>query len=239
MADIKSFTFFASYYEALSCLNDDDKAKIIVAICDFAFNGKKPKFENPILNGFWKLILPTLSKSIARSISGQKGQGKSKTKANEKQNESKEKTNASKDKDKDKDSQVSNDTMRENNKPPEGGTSDSDAVPTQPRNFREQVMAYFNEKTSDKGIKGIRSIENQRAEMLRARAKEHGREAIFQMIDKAVSSSFLNGNNKRGFVATFDWLIRPNNFPKVLEGNYDDNNSIKETETINDSIWQS
>jgi hypothetical protein len=25
----------------------------------------------------------------------------------------------------------------------------------------------------------------------------------------------------RGFVAKFDWMIRPNNFQKIIEGNYD------------------
>lgn len=90
--------------------------------------------------------------------------------------------------------------------------------------FREQVIAYFNERVRDKAIKSITSIRNTREEMLRARVKEHGRDGIFRMIDKACESAFLNGDNSRGFVATFDWLIRPNNFPKVLEGNYDEKN---------------
>ena len=101
------------------------------------------------------------------------------------------------------------------------GMSDSVAVPTQPKTFREQVVVYFNEKMKDKGIKPIRNIENKRKEMLQARVREYSRETIYEMIDKAAASPFLNGDNNRGFVATFDWLIRPNNFPKVLEGNYD------------------
>ena len=41
------------------------------------------------------------------------------------------------------------------------------------------------------------------------------------MVRKASLSEFLKGNNNRGFQATFDWLIRPSNFQKTIEGNYD------------------
>jgi len=42
------------------------------------------------------------------------------------------------------------------------------------------------------------------------------------MIDQAGRSSFLRGDNSRGFIATFDWCFKPKNFVKVLEGNYID-----------------
>jgi hypothetical protein len=38
----------------------------------------------------------------------------------------------------------------------------------------------------------------------------------------AEASSFLKGSNDRNWTATFDWLIKDANMPKVLEGNYDD-----------------
>lgn len=34
-------------------------------------------------------------------------------------------------------------------------------------------------------------------------------------------SSYLNGHNPHGWIATFDWFVSPSNFAKVLEGNYD------------------
>lgn len=33
-------------------------------------------------------------------------------------------------------------------------------------------------------------------------------------------SEFLKGKNERHWTATFDWLMKPNNMTKVLEGNY-------------------
>ena len=40
-------------------------------------------------------------------------------------------------------------------------------------------------------------------------------------IEKIKSSDFLCGKGGKGWVITFDWFVKPNNFIKVLEGNYD------------------
>ena len=113
---------------------------------------------------------------------------------------------------------------KENNIAPNGALSDGDAVRTQPKSFRSMIIEYFNDKMTGKSIKPIVSITDntRRAEWLLARRREYGDDAVFRMIDKASESAFLNGHNQRCFTASFDWLIRPNNFPKVLEGNYDD-----------------
>ncbi len=113
---------------------------------------------------------------------------------------------------------------KENNIAPNGALSDGDAVRTQPKSFRSMIIEYFNDKMKDRSIKPITSITDgtRRSDWLLARRREYGDDAIFLMIDKASESAFLNGHNQRGFTASFDWLIRPNNFPKVLEGNYDD-----------------
>lgn len=118
------------------------------------------------------------------------------------------------------------------------GVSDSDAVPTHPKSFREQVLSVFNEKMAGKSIKPIKAITEgtQRADMLRARRREYGDDAIFRMIDNAAASMFLNGHNQKGFVATFDWLIKPNNFIKTLEGNYNDNEDNRTSNATRQTI---
>lgn len=72
------------------------------------------------------------------------------------------------------------------------------------------------------GLQGLRTIANQRKTLLGARLKEFGEESIFEAIEKIRDSDFLKGQNRRGWVITFDWLIKPNNYVKVLEGNYND-----------------
>ena len=56
--------------------------------------------------------------------------------------------------------------------------------------------------------------------MLRARIRENGVDAVLEAIENVKKSPFLLGDNKKGWQITFDWFVRPNNFPKVLEGNY-------------------
>lgn len=58
--------------------------------------------------------------------------------------------------------------------------------------------------------------------MLNARLKEYGLETVLQAIWNVRVSAFLRGQNKDGWTITFDWFIKPNNFIKVLEGNYSD-----------------
>ena len=43
------------------------------------------------------------------------------------------------------------------------------------------------------------------------------------VFEKAQASSFLKGDNKRGWKASFDWFFENDkNWVKVYEGNYDD-----------------
>lgn len=59
-----------------------------------------------------------------------------------------------------------------------------------------------------------------RYKMLKTRINEFGIEKVIEAIESINNSDFLKGQNDRSWVITFDWLIKPNNFTKVLEGNY-------------------
>lgn len=69
---------------------------------------------------------------------------------------------------------------------------------------------------------------SKRHDMLGARLSEHGNDGFAKALDEILHSSFLRGKNDKGWVVTFDWLIRPNNFVKVLDGNYRDHDSKPE-----------
>lgn len=59
-----------------------------------------------------------------------------------------------------------------------------------------------------------------RYKMLKARINEFGIEKVIESIESINNSDFLKGQNDRAWIITFDWFIKPNNFTKVLEGNY-------------------
>ena len=66
------------------------------------------------------------------------------------------------------------------------------------------------------------SPDSKRGKSLGARIKEYGVEKVLEAIAEIPESSFLTGKAKKQFKITFDWFVLPNNFPKVLEGNYRD-----------------
>lgn len=70
-----------------------------------------------------------------------------------------------------------------------------------------------------------------RYKMLKARIKEYGIEKVIKAIQSIGSSPFLKGNNNTGWVVTFDWFLKPNNFIKVLDGNYLDRTSVSAVES--------
>ena len=71
--------------------------------------------------------------------------------------------------------------------------------------------------------------DSKRGGMLRARVNEYGVDKVLEAIEKVRSSDFLKGQSKSGFIITFEWFVRPNNFVKILEGNYDNRTAPKQT----------
>ena len=60
----------------------------------------------------------------------------------------------------------------------------------------------------------------ERYNLLNKRLKDYGEDEILRAIENVRNSPFLTGNGSTGWTATFDWFIKPNNFQKVLDGNY-------------------
>lgn len=87
-----------------------------------------------------------------------------------------------------------------------------------------ELVKFFNEET--KGVFGTVRIplSDTRKGMINARIKVYGKKTFADMIRRAYLSDFLKGQNKKGWTATFDWLIKPTNFEKVISGNYDNKN---------------
>ena len=87
------------------------------------------------------------------------------------------------------------------------------------------IKAYWNTKHDQSGsaMRRLTLMSDQRKSNVRARIREYGGDVqkVYKAIDKAMASDFMNGKNGKGWVASFDWMMCPTNFPKVLEGNYD------------------
>ena len=88
-----------------------------------------------------------------------------------------------------------------------------------------RVVDKWNEleKYGIASIKKLTSGSN-RYRMLNARIKQFSLDDVLTAIENIKDSSFLQGksDSRRPWVITFDWFVKPNNFPKVLEGQYSD-----------------
>ena len=84
------------------------------------------------------------------------------------------------------------------------------------------AIAKWNE-LSEFGIKPVTRVNSgtKRYDSLCARIREYGIEDVLNAIDRIKVSDFLQGKNNRGWTITFGWFVLPSNFPKVLEGDYD------------------
>lgn len=96
--------------------------------------------------------------------------------------------------------------------------------------WNKKIINTWN--SLDKNIPRIQTlnVNTQRYQMLKARINEHGLDTVIKAIKSIDNSKFLKGYVS-DFRITIDWFIKPNNFIKVLEGNYNDkkqNSSLKD-----------
>lgn len=85
----------------------------------------------------------------------------------------------------------------------------------------------------------ITCVRGKRLTTVKARIREFSKQDVRVAILNAEQSDFLNGNNKNGWIANFDWIFKPNNFPKVLEGNYNKSqnlNKMSDNDISNEQI---
>lgn len=89
-----------------------------------------------------------------------------------------------------------------------------------------RVIVAWN-SLSDCGIHPVSRLtsSSNRYKWLNARIEEYGIEDVLKAVNSIRQSAFLCGHNKNGWTIDFEWFVRPNNFPKVLEGKYLDHSS--------------
>lgn len=96
------------------------------------------------------------------------------------------------------------------------------------------IMRKFNE--ADKGrIPNIEKMTDARKTAIRTRVKDFGLDSIDRVISAISASDFLKGNDKEGWFANFDWIFKPANYAKILEGNYA--NKKKKNSYRNSDYW--
>lgn len=78
----------------------------------------------------------------------------------------------------------------------------------------------FNATFAPTPIAQVRKLTEARRRSVRARVEEYGRESVAEVFRSVLDSPFLLGQNKRGWVASFDWIFKKSNYIKILERQY-------------------
>lgn len=244
MEERSTFQFFRSFYDAAKNIPDKAmQADFLMAICEYALNGKEPEGSG-IINALFALVKPNLDISRKRAQAGRKGgeanDSKHEAESNhEEANESKVEANESK--------AEANESKMQN--PASDGEGDKgrrikegeEYIITSPTSPDGEVSPHHADNREKIPYAAIRDAYNEicqsfpkcnalsdkRKAAIRARIHSGGYTfADFQrLFRKAESSAFLRGENKKNWRATFDWLLADANMAKVLDGNYDDNRS--------------
>lgn len=89
------------------------------------------------------------------------------------------------------------------------------------------VVDYWNKACPH--LPQVRSLTETRKTHIRKRVEEHGKRTLKEIVDAVAESDFLSGRTKEQFKASFDWIIAPRNFVKIMDGNY-----ANKQKTIND-----
>ena len=86
----------------------------------------------------------------------------------------------------------------------------------------DEIISFFNEQMKGKGIQQVAIITSERRQAFERLMSQTGvnKDTLKQDIKNAAESDFLNGKGPKGWVASFDWMMIPQNFQKVLENNY-------------------
>lgn len=97
------------------------------------------------------------------------------------------------------------------------------SVKSEIKNNSEQAKIIEEWNSIDDNVPNVTLIRSgsTRQKLLQARINEYGFDNVLKAIDNVKNSQYLKGYVKP-FRITFDWFIKPNNFPKVLDGNYND-----------------
>lgn len=213
----ESFVFYKDWKEAIQDLPNEIRLEVYDSITEYALSGKQPQLR-PLASIAFNFIKPQIDRNNKRYENGKKGGA---PKGN---------SNASKNNLGTTENNQNQPNVNVNVNENVNNISSTNVLPSetsQPHvdniNYTELVN-WFNQVT--KGVFGLLRLplSEKRKGMIRSRIRDHGKDVFCEAIKIAYKSDFLKGSGGRDFKASFDWIIKPTNFEKIISGNYDNKN---------------
>ena len=240
-----SFVFYESWLEAIKNLPRDIQGDVLTAIIEYGLYGETTDNLKPITKAMLEIIKPQIDSNRKRYENGKKGAEYGRLGGRPKKNNPKETPTKPLNNPKETPimlyDNVSDKSDIKETSLTRGKEGVAAASPPSASVVAE-VSAHKNDKIPAKEIMEmwnanctsypkLIAISENRKNKIRLRIEEMGGvEKSFPILktifEKMQISSFLKGDNKRGWKATFDWLFENGkNWVKVWEGNYDNHQS--------------
>lgn len=202
----EGMVFYKSWIDALEDVPAEEFKKAVMAMAAYGLDDVEPELDG-IAKVIFSMARPTIDRRKADSENGARGGRPSKKPAEEKRGVSeKEKGGFSKP----KSTETETDTETEYILSPDGDK----------RARAGAVIAAWNNLPEPIPKVSRAGSDSTRMKMLNARIAEHGIDNVMKAVNAVGKSDFLKGKNGKGWIITIDWFLKPNNFVKVMDGNY-------------------
>lgn len=225
-------TFFDSYYEGIKNCDNATRLEALEAIIEYGLYGTEKEGLSSLAQMIFTLVKPSISKSREQAERSRENGGKGgRPRINDnpditQNNPEKPKITQTKPrKTLKKNIEVEEEVEVEGEK--ELGffgkkpIEEKDAYASQKESVEKIVERWNQLPDCVPKVKAI-DMAAERFKMLKERLKTYSLDGILSAIDNIENSPFLLGDNKNRWTIKFDWFVRPNNFPKVYEGQYCD-----------------
>lgn len=245
-----SFILYTSYYALIEGLTDEQLGQLTRAIFIYARDGKTINLE-PVVRMAFAFIKDNIERNqdkyqakceknrqIALERERKKREAREKagnTNVHERTRTCENNTNVHERSPYDNDNEYDNDVSKETDIEPSKEGIESASVKTEApgggKGSKSQkidyaaVKEYWNRKHDEtkSAMPPITLMTENRKVMVKARVRQCKGDVktLYRVIDIAMASDFMNGNNKHGWLGKFDWIFgNEQNFAKVLEGNF-------------------
>lgn len=88
-----------------------------------------------------------------------------------------------------------------------------------PKPDYKKIASWFNQNCQE--FPAVKEITKKREALIDAFLSDHEESELYSLFSMASASDFLTGKSGSGWKASFDWIMKPENRVKILEGTYE------------------